>query len=172
MAGVEGWINPGLSVIVDPDGKVVAGPLDAEEEILYAVVSAIDRNRVSLSRSAASACFCSATSWKVQTIAATVSDLLLMDHLAVQQGTGGRILLGLVRGPVRMEPAILDVVGIARRLPAPALSGSGSEGMISASRVAKHPCHYGKHTAVGADGQRTAIADRTPGNRESGEWAG
>ena len=33
-----GWLNPGRSVIVDPDGKVVAGPLDGEEGILYADV--------------------------------------------------------------------------------------------------------------------------------------
>ena len=38
LGGVEGWINPGLSVIVDPDGKIVAGPLEAEEGILYADV--------------------------------------------------------------------------------------------------------------------------------------
>ncbi|MFV1988938.1 MAG: carbon-nitrogen hydrolase family protein [Gemmatimonadota bacterium] len=38
LADVTGWINPGLSVIVDPDGKVVAGPLEAEEGILYADV--------------------------------------------------------------------------------------------------------------------------------------
>lgn len=38
LAEVDGWINPGLSVIVDPDGKVVAGPLEAEEGILYADV--------------------------------------------------------------------------------------------------------------------------------------
>lgn len=38
LGAVEGWINPGLSVIVDPDGKVVAGPLDAQEGILYADV--------------------------------------------------------------------------------------------------------------------------------------
>ncbi len=35
---MEGWINPGLSVIVDPDGKIVAGPLEAEEGTLYADV--------------------------------------------------------------------------------------------------------------------------------------
>ena len=40
LRDVEGWINPGLSVIVDPDGKIVAGPLDAEEGILYADVRA------------------------------------------------------------------------------------------------------------------------------------
>ena len=40
LSNVEGWINPGLSVIVDPDGKVVAGPLDAAEGILYADVAA------------------------------------------------------------------------------------------------------------------------------------
>jgi nitrilase len=38
LKGVEGWINPGLSVIVDPDGKIVAGPLDSAEGILYADV--------------------------------------------------------------------------------------------------------------------------------------
>jgi len=38
MGGIEGWVNPGLSVIVDPDGKLVAGPLEAEEGILYADV--------------------------------------------------------------------------------------------------------------------------------------
>jgi nitrilase len=38
MGGVGGWVNPGLSVIVDPDGKIVAGPLEAEEGILYADV--------------------------------------------------------------------------------------------------------------------------------------
>lgn len=38
LDGVDGWINPGLSLIVDPDGKVVAGPLEAEEGILYADV--------------------------------------------------------------------------------------------------------------------------------------
>jgi nitrilase len=36
LADVDGWLNPGLSVIVDPDGKIVAGPLEAEEGILYA----------------------------------------------------------------------------------------------------------------------------------------
>lgn len=38
LDGVEGWINPGLSLIVDPDGKIVAGPLEQEEGILYAEV--------------------------------------------------------------------------------------------------------------------------------------
>jgi nitrilase len=38
LAGLDGWINPGLSLIVDPDGKIVAGPLEAEEGILYAEV--------------------------------------------------------------------------------------------------------------------------------------
>ncbi len=32
------WINPGHSVIVDPDGKVLAGPAKEEETILYADV--------------------------------------------------------------------------------------------------------------------------------------
>jgi len=40
LAHLEGWINPGLSVIVDPDGKIVAGPMEAEEGILYAEVTA------------------------------------------------------------------------------------------------------------------------------------
>ncbi len=35
---VEGWINPGLSLIADPDGKLVAGPLAEQEGILYADV--------------------------------------------------------------------------------------------------------------------------------------
>jgi nitrilase len=40
LGDVEGWINPGLSLIVDPDGKIVAGPLDSAEGILYADVEA------------------------------------------------------------------------------------------------------------------------------------
>ncbi len=32
------WINPGQSVIVDPDGKLIAGPATREEVILYADV--------------------------------------------------------------------------------------------------------------------------------------
>jgi nitrilase len=38
LGDLDGWINPGLSLIVDPDGKIVAGPLDGEEGILYADV--------------------------------------------------------------------------------------------------------------------------------------
>jgi nitrilase len=38
LADLDGWINPGLSLIADPDGKIVAGPLEAEEGILYADV--------------------------------------------------------------------------------------------------------------------------------------
>jgi nitrilase len=34
----EGWLNPGHSVIVNPDGKIVAGPAEEEETILYAEV--------------------------------------------------------------------------------------------------------------------------------------
>ena len=30
------WINPGESVIVNPDGKIVAGPVEQQETILYA----------------------------------------------------------------------------------------------------------------------------------------
>ncbi|MCG6989423.1 MAG: carbon-nitrogen hydrolase family protein [Gemmatimonadetes bacterium] len=36
LGDLDGWINPGLSLIVDPDGKILAGPLEAEEGILYA----------------------------------------------------------------------------------------------------------------------------------------
>jgi nitrilase len=36
LADQEGWLNPGLSLIVDPDGRIVAGPLKEEEGILYA----------------------------------------------------------------------------------------------------------------------------------------
>lgn len=39
LSSVEGWINPGLSLIVDPDGKVVSGPLEAEEGVLYADIA-------------------------------------------------------------------------------------------------------------------------------------
>jgi nitrilase len=38
LKGVNGWLNPGLSVIVDPDGKIVAGPLNEEEGMLFADV--------------------------------------------------------------------------------------------------------------------------------------
>jgi nitrilase len=38
LEAVEGWINPGDSVIVDPDGKILAGPAREEETILYAEV--------------------------------------------------------------------------------------------------------------------------------------
>ena len=33
-----GWVNPGDSVIVDPDGKVVAGPLHDEQGLLLGEV--------------------------------------------------------------------------------------------------------------------------------------
>jgi nitrilase len=38
LGDLDGWINPGDSLIVDPDGKIVAGPAHAEETILYADV--------------------------------------------------------------------------------------------------------------------------------------
>jgi nitrilase len=38
LSGKEGWLNTGDSVIVDPDGNVVAGPAQEEETILYAEV--------------------------------------------------------------------------------------------------------------------------------------
>jgi nitrilase len=37
-ASADGWINPGDSVIVDPDGKVLAGPLHERQDILLAEV--------------------------------------------------------------------------------------------------------------------------------------
>lgn len=40
LESVKDWINPGHSVIVDPDGKVVAGPASEKETILYAEVKA------------------------------------------------------------------------------------------------------------------------------------
>ncbi|PIQ63916.1 MAG: nitrilase [Bacteroidetes bacterium CG12_big_fil_rev_8_21_14_0_65_60_17] len=39
LQDIEGWINPGLSLIADPDGKIVAGPLEEKEGILYADVN-------------------------------------------------------------------------------------------------------------------------------------
>jgi nitrilase len=38
LADIGEWINPGDSVIVDPDGKIVAGPANQVETILYADV--------------------------------------------------------------------------------------------------------------------------------------
>jgi nitrilase len=38
LSSIEGWINPGGSVIVDPDGKIMAGPVSELETILYADV--------------------------------------------------------------------------------------------------------------------------------------
>ena len=39
LESVGGWINPGHTVIVNPDGKVIAGPASEEEVILYADVA-------------------------------------------------------------------------------------------------------------------------------------
>jgi nitrilase len=39
---IEGWLNPGHSVIVNPDGKVLAGPAEEEETILFAEVDPSD----------------------------------------------------------------------------------------------------------------------------------
>ena len=36
VGGVDHWINDGYSVIVDPEGQIVAGPLVGECGILYA----------------------------------------------------------------------------------------------------------------------------------------
>jgi nitrilase len=38
LAGIDGWINPGDSVIVNPDGKILAGPAHEQETILYAEI--------------------------------------------------------------------------------------------------------------------------------------
>jgi nitrilase len=38
LADVDGWINPGHSLIADPDGKILVGPAEREETILYAEV--------------------------------------------------------------------------------------------------------------------------------------
>jgi nitrilase len=38
LSEIQGWINPGGSVIVDPDGKFLAGPANEIETILYADV--------------------------------------------------------------------------------------------------------------------------------------
>ncbi len=35
-APAQGWISPGDSVIVDPDGKVIAGPMHQEQGLLFA----------------------------------------------------------------------------------------------------------------------------------------
>jgi len=43
LASVEEWVNPGDSVIVDPDGKLIAGPASQQEVILYADV---ERSRI------------------------------------------------------------------------------------------------------------------------------
>ena len=36
--GPTGWINPGDSAIIDPDGKVLAGPMREQQGILFAEV--------------------------------------------------------------------------------------------------------------------------------------
>ena len=38
-AGTGEWVNPGDSVIVDPDGKIVAGPMREEQGILYGEIA-------------------------------------------------------------------------------------------------------------------------------------
>ncbi len=43
LGAVDGWINPGDSVIVDPDGKLVAGPVSQIETILY---GELDRTKI------------------------------------------------------------------------------------------------------------------------------
>jgi nitrilase len=40
LGGIDEWINPGHSLIADPDGKLVAGPLVQKEGILYAEIRA------------------------------------------------------------------------------------------------------------------------------------
>lgn len=49
FADPDEWINPGDSVVIDPQGQIVAGPLRREEGILYAE---IDRARVAPARRA------------------------------------------------------------------------------------------------------------------------
>lgn len=43
----EDWINPGDSVVVEPGGKIIAGPFHEEQDILYAE---LDLNKVAISR--------------------------------------------------------------------------------------------------------------------------
>jgi nitrilase len=43
----EEWVNPGDSVVVSPDGKIVAGPMRREQAILY---SDVDIERVGIAR--------------------------------------------------------------------------------------------------------------------------
>jgi nitrilase len=43
----EDWINPGDSVVVEPGGKIMAGPFHEEQGILYAE---LDLNKVAISR--------------------------------------------------------------------------------------------------------------------------
>lgn len=38
LGAIEGWINPGHTLIADPDGKIIAGPVEREETILYATI--------------------------------------------------------------------------------------------------------------------------------------
>ncbi len=38
LADAGEWLNPGDSAIVDPDGKMLAGPAHEEETVLYAEV--------------------------------------------------------------------------------------------------------------------------------------
>lgn len=40
FSGADEWINPGDSVVVDPQGKIVAGPMRRETGILYAEIDA------------------------------------------------------------------------------------------------------------------------------------
>jgi nitrilase len=47
LGAVDDWLNAGDSVIVDPDGRIIAGPAHGEETILYAE---FDRARITGSR--------------------------------------------------------------------------------------------------------------------------
>jgi nitrilase len=47
LGAADEWLNPGDSVIVDPDGRMIAGPAHREETILYAE---FDRARIAGSR--------------------------------------------------------------------------------------------------------------------------
>jgi nitrilase len=38
LTAPDGWVNPGDSALIDPDGKVVAGPLHAAQQLLFGQV--------------------------------------------------------------------------------------------------------------------------------------
>ena len=48
LSGSDEWINPGESAIINPDGKIIAGPIRNREEILYAEVDPVQLPRTPL----------------------------------------------------------------------------------------------------------------------------